>query len=110
MNSTLLSSLPADPAAVADGAFPTVQALGASLVVGLVSILIAGWPRKAKDLPPGPAPGFFVGHRNQAPASKPWTWFQELNEQYGECLQGPSSEFVTRRGAEGAIRRPAEAR
>lgn len=32
------------------------------------------------------APGFFVGNRNQGPPSKPWRWFQELNEQYGDVV------------------------
>lgn len=26
-----------------------------------------------------------VGNRNQAPKSKPWRWFRDLNQQYGAC-------------------------
>lgn len=112
MNSTIATAFSPD-AAVDAGGFPTTTALGATLAVGLVSILIAGWPRKAKDLPPGPAPGFFVGHRNQGPPSKPWVWFQELNEQYGqsraprlaaELSRAPAEQNTRQGGSIGDIR------
>ncbi|KAF7302672.1 Cytochrome P450 [Mycena chlorophos] len=43
--------------------------------------------RKSKDLPPGPEPtSWLVGNRNQVPKSKPWRWFQQLNELYGPVV------------------------
>ncbi|GAA6009287.1 hypothetical protein JCM10207_004336 [Rhodosporidiobolus poonsookiae] len=64
----------------------TPQAVFGAFVVGLASLLIFLWPRKASNLPPGPAPGFFVGNRNQAPPSKPWRWFRDLNQKYGDVV------------------------
>ncbi|KAJ7614009.1 cytochrome P450 [Roridomyces roridus] len=59
----------------------------ASLTAVLVAILVLRPLRKAKDLPPGPAPtSWLVGNRNQVPREKPWRWFLELNEQYGPVV------------------------
>ncbi|KAJ6561881.1 cytochrome P450 [Mycena capillaripes] len=53
----------------------------------LVFSLLVVRPRKAKHLPPGPAPtSWLVGNRNQVPPQKPWRWFQELNDQYGPVV------------------------
>ncbi|KAL8292083.1 hypothetical protein RQP46_001549 [Phenoliferia psychrophenolica] len=62
------------------------QVILASFCVGLVSLLLAIWPRKAANLPPGPTPTFFVGNRNQVPGEKPWRWFRDLNLQYGPVV------------------------
>ncbi|KAJ7487924.1 cytochrome P450 [Mycena latifolia] len=52
-----------------------------------IVVLLVLRPKKAKDLPPGPAPSsWLVGNRNQVPAKKPWRWFQELNNQYGPVV------------------------
>lgn len=65
------------------------QVILASLLVGLVGVLAWIWPRKGANLPPGPAPGFFVGNSNQVPKEgKPWRWFRDLNLEYGECQVG----------------------
>ncbi|GAA6007074.1 cytochrome P450 [Rhodotorula paludigena] len=62
------------------------EVLLGTLLFGLASVLVLIWPRKAANLPPGPKPGFFVGNRNQAPAAKPWRWFKDLNDQYGDVV------------------------
>ncbi|KAJ7472750.1 cytochrome P450 [Mycena latifolia] len=52
----------------------------------LVAFLVVR-PKKANNLPPGPAPSsWLVGNRNQVPPQKPWRWFQELNSQYGSVV------------------------
>jgi hypothetical protein len=57
------------------------------LALGLAFILQFR-PRKASNLPPGPTPGWFVGNRNQVPKEgKPWRWFKELNDKYGDVGQ-----------------------
>ncbi|KAJ6561900.1 cytochrome P450 [Mycena capillaripes] len=59
--------------------------LAAALAILVVLLILR--PKKAKDLPPGPAPSsWLVGNRNQVPAQKPWRWFQELNKQYGPVV------------------------
>ncbi|KAJ7067247.1 cytochrome P450 [Mycena amicta] len=51
----------------------------------VVAVLLK--PRKPKNLPPGPPPtSWLVGNRNQVPPTKPWRWFQELNNQYGPVV------------------------
>lgn len=69
-----------------------------SLLVGLLCAALAlAWPRKAANLPPGPAPALFVGNREQVPkGGKPWKWFRDLNLQYGELQNA-------RRGRGGAM-------
>ncbi|GAA6032480.1 hypothetical protein JCM8097_004781 [Rhodosporidiobolus ruineniae] len=85
------TSMPIDSAAAAAnptfGAdLSTPQVLLGTVLFGLATFLAFFWPRKAANLPPGPAPGFFVGNRNQAPPTKPWRWFRKLNEQYGDVV------------------------
>lgn len=68
----------------------------ASLFVGLLGTLLAfTWPRRrtgGANLPPGPAPGWLVGNRNQVPkGGKPWRWFRDLNLEYGEFESVASS-------------------
>ncbi|GAA5975296.1 hypothetical protein JCM11641_005927 [Rhodosporidiobolus odoratus] len=78
---------PADSAtAPAPFTLETPQVLLGTVCFGLASLLVFLWPRKGKNLPPGPAPGFFVGNRNQAPAAKPWVWFRDLNRKYGDVV------------------------
>jgi cytochrome P450 len=67
---------------------PTVLLIGtASALVALLFSLVA-IPKSygAKNLPPGPAPDFLVGNRNQVPRIKPWRWFKELNDRYGDIV------------------------
>ncbi|KAJ6512698.1 cytochrome P450 [Mycena sanguinolenta] len=53
----------------------------------LLALLLVRRPKQAKNLPPGPTPSsWLVGNRNQVPATKPWRWFQELNDQYGPVV------------------------
>jgi hypothetical protein len=106
LNATLVT--PGAPATLDPTSSPfdldlsTSQVLLGTVLFGLASILVLLWPRKAANLPPGPKPGFLVrsarrrrrmenslrrvaqvGNRNQAPKSKPWRWFRDLNQQYG---------------------------
>ncbi|KAJ7227468.1 cytochrome P450 [Mycena pura] len=61
--------------------------LGLYVVFATFAVVLALRPRKAKNLPPGPPPtSWLVGNRNQIPKSKPWRWFQELNNQYGPVV------------------------
>ncbi|KAJ7830878.1 cytochrome P450 [Mycena olivaceomarginata] len=57
-------------------------------IAAIATLLILNLkPRRAKDLPPGPAPtSWLVGNRNQVPQNKPWRWFQSLNNQYGPVV------------------------
>ncbi|KAF7289244.1 Cytochrome P450 [Mycena indigotica] len=61
-----------------------------ALTLGLFATLFVVFtlkPRRLTNLPPGPAPtSWLVGNRNQVPQSKPWKWFQELNERYGPVV------------------------
>ncbi|KAK7006163.1 cytochrome P450 [Favolaschia claudopus] len=59
-----------------------------SLAAVALSLLVLRLrPIRAQNLPPGPAPtSWLVGNRNQIPPTKPWRWFQELNEQYGPVV------------------------
>ncbi|GAA5836682.1 hypothetical protein JCM11251_002697 [Rhodosporidiobolus azoricus] len=83
-NTTTMPDNSAGPALALD--LSTPQVLLGTLAFGLASLLVFLWPRKAANLPPGPAPGFFVGNRNQAPATKPWRWFRDLNQKYGDVV------------------------
>ncbi|KAJ6560734.1 cytochrome P450 [Mycena sp. CBHHK59/15] len=66
---------------------PLESYLYASLVAVAVLLCLGLTPKKAKNLPPGPAPtSWLVGNRNQVPRQKPWRWFQVLNEQYGPVV------------------------
>ncbi|KAJ7167708.1 cytochrome P450 [Mycena filopes] len=59
--------------------------LYASIIAAVALFVLK--PKKARDLPPGPAPtSWLVGNRNQVPPQKPWRWFHELNEQYGPVV------------------------
>ncbi|BGP32800.1 hypothetical protein JCM10296v2_004584 [Rhodotorula toruloides] len=90
LNATLVA--PGAPATLDSPSSPfdldlsTPQVLLGTVLFGLASILVLLWPRKAANLPPGPKPGFLVGNRNQAPKSKPWRWFRDLNQQYGDVV------------------------
>ncbi|KAJ7683714.1 cytochrome P450 [Mycena rosella] len=66
---------------------PFQLGLYVSLATLVAFLVLSLRPKKAKGLPPGPAPtSWLVGNRNQVPRQKPWRWFQELNNQYGPVV------------------------
>jgi hypothetical protein len=61
----------------------TVSAILASLLWLLVS---KSRSYQSAGLPPGPKPSWIVGNRNQVPKEKPWLWFLQLNQLYGDVV------------------------